>query len=352
MFRPPSGLSLPLSSRHLSLVSSAAIAMTLSGCGGVVGVLTGAGSSTPATAVANGPQLGYVWYAKDQTLRPILGVPGSSQVGTSVVPAGAYVNAASSSPANLAVLIGADQKVYRMSLPGGTPSQINAQAGDGSVIRFSPSGTAALLYVPGSTSATVLTGLTTTPTVRQVTVPAPILDLAASDAGTAVAILQASSGANVAVLATSGTKQIATLHGSGGLSFAGVGEDVIVADSAANSLTLIKSASTTPSPVLLATSGLLKSPTAVGASLSGRWVAVANAGESSVVRVDVTGTSAAQRVVCPNQPTLVAQLAGNGVFRFNDLGSAPVWVSDVTASSPSMLFVPTLPGTTTEAGAH
>ena len=333
-----------VSSRKFALISSGIVALALCGCGSGIKFATGGGSSVPATAVSNGPQLGYAWYGQDQTLRPILGVPGSSQVGESVVPAGAYVAAASSSPAAMALLVGTDQQVYRMSLPSGTPAMINATASARSVIRFSPSGTAALIYVPGGTSATVVTAVTTTPVVRQVTVSAPLLDLAASDAGTAVVVLQASNGAMVAVVGTSGAvRSIANLGGYGGVSFAGSSEDVVVADSGANSLTLIKSAGTAPAPVLLATSGLLKSPMAVGASMSGRWVAVANAGDSSVVRVDVTGASAAQRVVCPAQPTLVAQLAGNGVFRFNELGAAPVWVSDVTASTPSMLFIPALP---------
>ncbi len=335
---------LRVSLRTICPVLGIAALSGLCGCSaGFVLLGSGGGTSTPATAISNGPQLGYAWYAQDQTLRPILGVPGSSQFGESVVTAGAYVAGASSSVANLALLVGTDGKVYKMALPNGTPTQVGATVGAGSVVRFSPTGAAAAVYVPGSTAVTLVTGVRTTPVVKQITVVAPILEVAASDAGTAVAVLQGSRGASVAVVSGTGARQIAAVNGDGGIGFAGTGEDLLVADSSANSLTLIKAASTNPAPVLLGTAGLLKTPVAVGASLNGRFAVVANSGESSVVRVDTTGASAAQKVTCPTQPTVVAQLAGNGVFRFNDLGATSVWLADVTAASPSMLFIPALP---------
>ena len=314
------------------------------GCGSGVKLATQAASGGTAQAVAavpSGPQLGYAWYAQDETLRPILGVPGSSQFGESVVPAGAYLTAASSSPAGVALLIASDHQVYKMTLPTGAPYQIGTTAAAGSVIRFSPTGASALLFVPGGTSATVVTGIAGTPQVKQVTAAAAILDVAVSDAGSVAAVVQAGHGATVSLL-SGGGKQIGTVNGSGGVSFAGASEDLVVADSAANTLTLVKAASTTATPVQIPTANLLKAPVALGASLSGKYVAVANSGESSVVRVDLTGATVAQRVLCPVQPTLVAQLSGNGVFRFNEINGAPVWVSDVTVTSPSMLFIPAL----------
>jgi hypothetical protein len=332
--------------RLISPVLGIAAVSGLCGCSaGFVLLGSGGGTSTPATAVSNGPQLGYAWYAQDQTLRPILGVPGSSQFGESVVPAGAYVGGASSAAANLALLIGTDEKVYKMSLPNGTPTQIGATAGTGAVVRFSPTGASAVVYVPGGTSATLVTGVRTTPVVKTLSMTAPLLEMTASDAGTAAAVLQGSHGASVAVVSGTNARQIAAVNGDGGISFAGTSEDLVVADSVANSLTLIRAAATAPVAVQLETASLLKTPMAVGASLNGKWVVVANSGESSVVRVDVSGASAPQRVSCPTQPTVVAQLAGNGVFRFNDLGATSVWLSDVTTASPSMLFIPALPST-------
>ncbi len=320
----------------------------MAGCGSGVKFATQAasgGTTQAVSAVPSGPQLGYAWYAQDETLRPILGVAGSSQFGESVVPAGAYVAGASSSPAGVALLISSDHQVYKMALPNGVPAQIGAAAGAGSVIRFSPTGATALLFVPGGTSAMVVTGISGTPQVKQLTAGSAILDVAVSDAGSVAAVLQAGHGATVNLL-SGGGHAIATLSGAGGVSFTGASEDLLVADSGANTLTLVKSASTTATPVQIPTANLLKAPVALGASLSGKYAAVANSGDSSVIRVDLTGASVAQRVVCPVQPTLVAQLSGNGVFRFNEINGAPVWVSDVTAASPSMLFIPALASAT------
>jgi hypothetical protein len=336
----PSQAALPAKS---TLALGIATLMLLCGCGSGVKLATSSPPS-PLTAVSAGPQLGYAWNAQDQTLRPILGVAGSSQVGQSVVPAGAYINAVSSSPANLALLIGADQQVYRMALPGGSPAQIGVKGSAATRIRFSPSGTAALLYAPGSQTATILTNLVSGPQIRQLSVSSPLLDLAVSDAGSAVAILQSGSesgsSASVTLLSSSGAQPLLTVGAPGGLSFAGTSDNLVVADASANTLTLIRSASSTPTPLQLPTASLLKSPLGVGTSLNGQWVAVANSADSSIVRIDLTGATAPQRVACPAQPALVAQLSGNGVFRFTDLSTAPVWIADVTASTPAMLFIP------------
>ena len=316
------------------------------GCGGGA-VQTGSAAATP-TAVQSGPQLGYAWKAADETLRPILGVPGSSQMGASVVAATTYVTAASSSAAGIALLIGADQKVYSMSLPNGPPALVGGAgvtAGAGAKIRFSPSGVTAVIYVPGGLTASVLTGLAANsasgPQVRQVAVTGPLMDMATSDAGTVVAVLQGASGGSLNFLpAGGGQQQLATLKGVGGLAFVGIGDNLLAADSVANTLTLVQAVSTSPSVSQLPTANLLKAPVAVGAALSGKWAVVANGGEASVVQVDLTGVAAPQRIACPSQPAVVERLAGNGVFRFNEIGAAPTWIADMTAPSPAMLFIP------------
>jgi len=322
-------------------LATGAAALFLCGCGG--GVVTPNSASSPSSpnAVQAGPQLGYAWKTQDQTLRPILGVPGSSQTGASVVPAASFVAGVSSSPASTALLIGTDQQVYRMALPSGTPAQINLTAPSGAKIRFSPSGVAALVYVPGSLKASLVTSPASTPQVRQISVAAPVLDIAVSDAGTVVALLQATAGGTLNLLpAAGGQQQLAAVSGAGGMVFVGTSDDLLAADSVANTLTLIRAASTTPSINQLPTANLLKSPVAVGTALNGRWAVVANGGEASVVQVDLTGAVAAQRIPCPSQPAVVEQLSGNGVFRFTPIGNTPTWIADITSPTPAMLFIP------------
>jgi hypothetical protein len=323
--------------------AASAALLAMSGCsagGGGGSKLPEPTASTPS-AVQAGPQLGYAWLAKDQTLRPILGVPGSSVTGASVVPAGTYLNGASSSAAAVALLIGTDQQVYRMNLPTGTPSRINLAAGAGARILFSPSGVAALVYVPGSLAASVVTGLSSTPQTRPIPVAAPLLDMAVSDQGTVVALEKAAGGGTLEFVSSGASQHsLGTLDGDGGLAFAGAGDDLLAADSVANTLTLIRNVSTAPSPSRLPTSNLLKAPVAVGVSHNGRWAVVANGREASVVQVDLTGATGPQRIACPSRPTVVEQLSGNGVFRFTEIGGTPTWMADITLSKPAMLFIP------------
>lgn len=321
------------------MLSVSAAMLVLCGCG--AGVKPPASTTSAPSAVQAGPQLGYAWKAQDQTLRPILGVPGSSQTGASVVSATSFIAGASSSAAATALLIGTDQQVYRMALPGGTPAQINLAAPSGAKIRFSPSGVVALVYAPGSLSAWVVTNLASTPQAMQLSVTAPLLDIAASDAGTVVALLQSASGGSLDRLTAGGGQQaLATLSGAGGMAFVGSSDDLVAADSGSNTLTLIRAVSTAPALSQVPTSNLLKSPVAVGTALNGRWVVVANGGEASVVQVDLTGAASPQRIACACQPSVVEQLSGNGVFRFTEIGSTPTWIADITSPSPSMLFIP------------
>lgn len=330
-----------------SLVRRAALAcslatMTLCGCGSAVQEVTTNNESAPPVAAPQGPQLGYGWKADDQTLRPFLGILGSAQIGQSVVSEAAYVAAGSSAISSLALLIGADGHVYTMSLPSGTPVQTSVTAAGGSIVRFSPSGVNALLFVPGAQSAMLLTSLTTSPQGKQIAAGGPLLDAASSDAGTVAALVLTSSGSVVNRL-TGTPQQLATLSGIGSLAFVGTGDSLLAADASANALTLIRSVSTTPSVAPVPTASLLKSPVAVGAALNGRWAVVANGSDSSVVRVDLTGAVAPQRVASVAQPSVVQQLSGNGVFRFTDVTSTgPVWVGDITTPNPSLMFIPAL----------
>ena len=330
-----------------ALSFSGALALSLSGCGGgLISIPAGSasGTSTAAIAVKAGPQLGYLWDSGDQTLRPILGMPGASQIGESVVPAGTYTQAAGSPSSAVALLVSSDQKLYRMSLPSGTPAPLDVNAAAGAALRFSPSGISAAVFVPGSAAVTVLTGLTATPQTRIVSPGGPIMDLAISDHGTVAAVLQSSSGdALVSVSLNSAPQPLLRLEAPGGLSFVGASDDLLAADAAASTLSLIRAVSTAPTVTPVSSATLLQAPVAVGASFDGRWAVVANGGESSVVRFDLSGATPPLRLVCPIQPTTAAQLAGVGTFRFTPGGNAPGWVADITAPQPTMMFVPALP---------
>jgi len=307
------------------------------GCGSGINLPAGGGGGNPAaTAAPNGPQLGYFWNAADQTLRPILGIPGASQIGQSVVPAGAYVTGAASSAANVAVLQEPDGTLDLMALPSGAPMHVKAATTAGAQIRFSPNGKSAVIFTPGAKSIALLTGLTSSPSISAIASPAAIDEAALADSGS-VAI---AARANIQLLSAAGAvTPLGTVGALGGLAFAG-SDDLLFADASANTLTLVRSAASKPSPTLVPTASLLMSPSALGVSPNGQWVLVANSGETSTVRIDLTGQAPPLRIACSCTPALVAPVAGTANFRITDATGGPIWGVDAGTGTPRSFFIP------------
>jgi len=328
--------------RHAALRSALAPVIlgcalaSLAGCGNGV-AMNAVPQATPTVPVASalGPQLGYLWMTSDQTLRPILGIAGASQIGQSVVPAGAYVGAEASAAASLAILQAADGSFDLMTLPSGSPVSLGLTLPPGANLRFSPSAAAALVFNPGASSASLITGLPSSPKVQSVAAPTAIADAAVSDAG-AVSL---ESTRSLAVTALNGSSvTLASIGAPGGLSFlpgsSTSHDDLLFADSGANTLTLIRSTTSGPSSQTISATGLLQSPNAVGVSGSGRW--------ALAVRVDLSSLATAA-VACTCQPSVAEPLADDGSFRVTSLTSGPNWLVKAASSNPGTLFIPALP---------
>lgn len=315
----------------------------VAGCGsGVVSSLPTQSINVP-TASAKGPQLGYLWLNADQTLRPILGVAGASQIGASVVPAGTYVSAVSSASASVALLQGADGSFDLMTLPSGSPSSLGLTLPVGAAMRLSPSAAVALVYTPGATSASLVTGLLTTPQVQSIAAPGAIADSAVSDTGSVSFAYSQGSSTTVAVMALSGRSiPVASMHADGGLSFLAGRDDLLFADASANSLALVRSATTAPAISVIQTGSALNTPSAVGVSQSGHWALVANSSSPTVVRVDLT-TQTGTSVACTCKPTEAAVLADDGTFRVTNVTTGPNWIVDASSTTARTLFIPAFP---------
>lgn len=321
----------------------AAIALAASGCGsGVLSVNQTQNVPAPI-ASAKGPQLGYLWNATDKSLRPILGVSGASQIGQSVVPAGVYAGAAASATASIAVLQDTTGAFDFMTLPAGSPVSLGLTLAPGASIRLSPAAAAALVYTPGGTAATLITGLPSTPAVHTISAPGPIADSAVSDTGSVAFAYGQGSSLAIGVAALDGhSSPIASIKATGGLNFLPGRDDLLFADSVANSLTLIRSTTSAPASSLISTAQLLSSPAAVAISGSGRWALVTNTGSQNLVRVDLT-TLTSTAVTCSCKPTIASTLADDGAFRVTDTVTGPNWIVDAASTAPRTLFIPALP---------
>ena len=316
------------------------VAALICGCGS--GGLGGGASSPVVAALPGSPTLGYVWNGTEKSLRPILGVPGSSQIGVSVVPAGVYALGAGSSASGIALLVENDGTLDEMALPNGAVSRIGGNVAAGSAIRFSTSGNYALVFVPGSAAMEIVSGLGGSAQVKTVTVAQSVSDAAVSDGGVVAAALQQSAGVAVSVIASDGSAtRLMNASAIGGMAFAGGSDDLVVADSAANALSVVRKAGSSPSVQVIGSGGMLNGAVGVGVSRDARWVVVANGGDAGVVRVDLTAQVAAQKTTCNCKPLGVTLLTGTAVFRVSDAASGPAWMMDASAvAAPRMLFIP------------
>lgn len=321
------------------------LGLLVSGCGSGLLSSTGGGGSSSATVAPRGTQLGYFWNKGDQTLRPVLGIPGSSQIGQSVVPAGVYSTAAASSASETAVLIEPDGSLDIIALPSGTPAHLTNIVPLTAQIRFAPGGQSALLFNPGSVTLTLLTNITATPTATTITSTSAVLDAAIGDSGSVAIASASSSGTGIQVRSKAGAiTTVANVSTLGGVSFAAA-DDLLLADTTTNTLTLIHNASTAPAPSLVPTAALLKSPIALAVAPNGRWAVVANGAEASVVNIDLTAATPPLRIACSCTPALVVPLSGSGTFRVTGPSSdSPMWAIDAGNSTPRAFFIPAAPG--------
>lgn len=314
----------------------------LAGCG--LGGAIVSPIAAPAAAVPGapaGPILGFAWLASDETLRPLLGVMGSSVVGQTLVPAGAYVAGAASSASDLGVVEDVAGTLYTLALPAPVPTRVAAGAPDHAQIVMAPQGGAAIAYAAGGASVMVMTNLAGVAKVETVGLPAgaTVRSAIVSDAGT---VLVETSAGVVGVLSGSGTLgKVSSVGGAGGMSFLPGLEDAVVADGVKNTVAVLRGVS--GAAVVQGLTGVgINRPRAVSVSKDGRWGVVANGGDQSVVYLDLQNGGAGVTMVCACQPSVVNALNGGKAFRVNELGAGPVWMVDVSGTTPRMVFVPAM----------
>ncbi len=300
-------------------------------------------SSKAVPGVPGGAILGYFWSSNDGTLRPLLGVTGSAQVGQSIVASGAYVSGAASIPSGLGLV--EDQKGYLFSLnlPSSRPTRIASGLPAPSQIVFSPQGADAIVYASGATSLTLISALNSQPQTTTIALPsgAKLLAAIVSDAGTVLVATQTAPVA-IDILSSGGALlPLSTVAQPGGMSFLPGVENVLIADRGKNALFLLENISTAATVQPLNAQGI-NLPVAVASSRDSRWAVVANGGDKNILRIDLKNGAAPSIVSCSCQATQLSSLAGSASFQLNELGSGPLWVADLSGSTPQLFFVPAI----------
>jgi hypothetical protein len=324
----------PLFATGLAATAGLFCFLALIGCG--TGVANLPGVTKPAAGVPSGPVLGYVFSSTDGTLRAMLGVRGSAQMSASIVPVGIYVAGEASTASSTALLEDANGSLFEFDLPMSQPLRVTDGVAANAKIVFSPSGLMAVAY--GGSKVMLITGLPATPSVKMINVATATSAVIVSDAGTVVV----ASGGSVGTLSANGQfSRLATLSAFGGFNFLPGSDDMLVADSSADTVSLVHSVSTAPTVQALTVAGLNK-PVAVAASKDGKWAIVVNSGDAGLLRVDLATGTAATKLLCACQPSQLSALAGGAAFRVNPLYAGPVWTVDLTPAASQMLFVPAI----------
>ena len=327
---------------ELSSVTCVAI-LLLSGCSSssINSGSTGTGgSSTPAgTTVSTGAQMGLIWNSSDSTLRTLVGVPGATQIGPALFPAGTFSTGAFASPTQTALLIDPKGNLKAMTLPSQQPVTLTGDVSPSSQITFSPHGAYAVIFAPGSSSLLLVTGIPQSPAVATVSSATQIQGAAVSDAGTLlVAANSGATGVTISATTASGARTtLATLAGYGGMSFVPGSEDSLIADSQAN--TLARYHNGTPTTLATGANGL-NQPFAVAASRDDHWAVAADRADGSLLRVDLTGITTPVQSKCTCSPTQLSALNGNAVFELAPPGASPGWMIEADSPESRVLFIP------------
>ncbi len=323
-----------------------AAGLGLSGCGSGVTANLLPGTSKAVSGVPSNPTLGYVFSASDGTLRAMIGVRGSSQLSTSIVPAGVYVAGEVSRASSTALLEDGTGSLFAFDLPLPQPIHVADGLPAGAQVVFAPSGQYAVVYAPGASSVMVVSGLAATsqvqsPQVQSRAVPGGLVAAVVSDAGNVVAAVQGTPLGIGTVSAAGLFARVATVSALGGMNFLPGSDSLLLADGSANTAALVRNVSTGPSSLALSVPGL-NQPVAIAGSQNNNWAVIADGGDQNLFRVDLSGATAAVKLSCACQPTALSGLSGGAAFRVNGLYGGPVWTVDTSSATPQLLFVPAI----------
>lgn len=323
----------------------AVLAGLVAGCG--TGKVTQPASGGPADAtVIAQPVLGYIWDSNRAGLRSLIGVPGASRMDSVVLGGGVFSSAVPCVQKSYALLTNAAGAVFVMSLPQGQPAQVTTRISRKQQVLISPSCSQALIYAPDAAGALLISGLPSKPTVRSLSVShsGSILGAAVGDMGAVLLATARQDGSAALQILASPTWQAAQFGGMqryGAMVFVPGGDTALLADSGANTVTVVSHASGNPGFLQAASSSDgVSRPVALAGSADGQLVFVANSSGAPLLRVDLSGTSPPLKIQCSCTPTELLPLSGNATFQLNDPASGTIYALDADAITPRTVFLP------------
>jgi hypothetical protein len=313
-------------------------------------------TSSSAPIAPSGLQLGYLWQKDSQNLYPVVGVTGSARLGDGVLPANERVTVAGAAKGPTgawAVVLDQDGTLKELNLSTGAANPLAAHIPLDSTLVFSPAGVTAALGSASAHSVVVLTGLPSAPRVSTLMLPSGVLSgVAVSDGGTVIAGISQPGAAGTQVTMISEMNQtiaLGSVQGWGGAAFVPAaltgsgGEAAVFADSGSARVSYAANlGAASPDVRVLAGSGLLRAPNAVGVSANGKWAFVSDGGKPQVVRLSlIEPASAPSAIACACNPDRLSPETTDGIYALTSGSSGqPSWLLDTRTSQPRTFFVP------------
>ena len=312
-----------------------------------------AASAAAAQGTLTGPSLGLVYDPGEQAIRPILGIPGASTAGPKIDTGFAIAAAAIGPSHDYALAVSTDGTVNLVTFgAAGASSQAVGAAAAPDRMVLSPSGSAAILYYKGAAALQVVTGL---PGAVQVGSPLDLSSLpqapgtlAVCDDGT---IVLAGVGENspgdppsgaVFVIPGDGSavRSIAVVQHASAMAFYARSHDVLIADDAAGSITMVSDAAGQANTAWAFSDPGLLSPDSVQAAADGRTILAGSSTSSVLSIIDPSGTNAPVFLPCQCAPMELRPFKPAAIYQITEPGNGLLWILDSNAANPRVLFVP------------
>ncbi|MBI3209740.1 MAG: hypothetical protein HYZ37_12695 [Candidatus Solibacter usitatus] len=289
-----------------------------------------------AQSPIRGPLLGWAWDSRTETLRPILGITGSSLLGKSLDVGAAVKHAAVASGQDVALAILGDHRtVARVHLKADVANAVFEEIPDGAgSVVLSTSESAALVWHPLLNRIYVVTGWrTSAPPVWWVKSEAvgSAVSMAVSDDGEFVLAISAEG--SVSLLERSGARVLWEGMGARGAAFLENSRTALIAS--ATGVWVARDLPAWSDPVLLRDG----ESWGTVAAIDGQRALLTDRGSQSVLEVNLA-TGEVRSAQCPCMPAALSRLNGDGVYRLNELGGGPLWLAEISEAGIRTVFVP------------
>lgn len=288
-----------------------------------------------------GPVAGYVFDGSSHAVRPVLGLPGSSLWGAPL-DFGFAAKAAYVAPRqDAAIAVADDGSMHWFRIDGGqaTEREMDGRIPFPQQVVFSPSGTAVAIFARGSIE--VIKNLPDNPGVAGgIDLPpgTKFDSMAVSDDGKVLLVSADSQVRFYGSFADMG--KLLDTGGTALTAFAAGGHDGAAADPASGRVVLFRDLTgASASQILTSPDESATGFSALAFSGDGQRLLVANATAQSVTAFDLAAGNRSA-IACTCAPNLLARMGD--VFRLNDLGGDPVWLLDLKAKEPRVVFIPAL----------